>query len=161
MNYPATQNVEIDRGTLRVTRLFNAAPPVVFNMFGPEHIGKWWGPQPYVAVVDKMEFVAGGTFDYHMQGPEGDQQFVTARFTEVTPHSRIVYENRFADGKGNIDTNFPGSLYTITFSPKGSATEVVLEFAFDSADDLNTVMDYGMVEGLTIGLNQLEALLAQ
>lgn len=160
MNQQATQDVSIDRGTLRVSRVFNAARPLVFSMFGPQHIGKWWGPQPYTAVVDSMDFSAGGEFNYHMLGPEGDRQFVTARFTEVTPPSRIVYENRFGDGKGGIDPSLPASLYTITFNERGAATEVVLEFAFDNADDLNTVVELGMIEGLTIGLNQLEALLA-
>jgi hypothetical protein len=46
-----------------------------------------------------------------------------------------------------------------SFNDKGDGTEVTVQINFDSAKDLQTILDMGFEQGFTAGLNNLDELL--
>lgn len=158
---PDTQTVRSEGTTLHVSRIFNAPRETVFQMYGPGHIEKWWMPLPWKVVDSKMDFRPGGSWHYSTQGPDNADKFWSiSRYSEITPPSRIAYEDAFTDENGNDTPGMPVSHGTIDFIDRDGATEVVMTWHYPSEEALKQVTEMGMIEGLTIALNQLEAQLA-
>lgn len=159
---PENQQVRTEGTTMHVSRVFDAPRESVFKMYGPGHIEKWWMPNPWKVVESKMDFRAGGSWLYATQGPDNEEKFWSiARYSEITPPSRIAYEDAFADEHGNNAPNMPVSHGTIDFIDLGGKTEVRMTWHYPTEEALKQVTDMGMIEGLTVALNQLEELLAQ
>lgn len=162
LQIPDTQTVRSEGKTLHVSRVFNAPRETVFKMYGPGHIETWWMPSPWKVVDSKMDFRSGGSWLYSTKGPDQEEKFWSiARYSEVTPPSRLAYEDAFCDENGNNTPGMPVSHGTIDFIDKGGATEVIMTWHYASEEGLKQVVDMGMIEGLTIALNQLEAKLAE
>ncbi len=161
MNQPANQQVDKQGKQLRVARTFDAPRELVYQMYSGDHIAKWWAPLPWVVADSKMDFRTGGTWHYAMQGPDGNKHYALMKFNEVTPPTHIAYEDAFADADGNVDPKLPVSTTVMDFIDRGGKTEVVMVTTYASEEALQTVLNMGMIEGMTIALNQLEALLAE
>ncbi len=94
---------------LRIKRLFNAIPEMVWNAWSdPEKIMLWWGPNQFTVPIVKMDFHEGGAYINCMRSPEGRDFWSTGVYREIIPFKKIVSTDCFSDEAGNI---VPASYY--------------------------------------------------
>jgi uncharacterized protein YndB with AHSA1/START domain len=143
-------------------RVFNAPRELVFQVFSDcKHLTHWWGPKDWALPVCEMDFRPGGVWLYCMRGPDGMESWGKATYQEIIEPERIVYSDAFVDGTGTPIEGTPEMLITVTFEDLGGKTKLVSQTQFGSAEELNAVLEMGMVEGLSQTWDRLEEYLAE
>lgn len=143
---------------LTVMRTFAAPRELVFAAYSScEHLKEWWGPRSWPMEECTMDFRVGGVWHYCLRGPNpGDASWGRAVFEEIHEPERIVYVDAFSDRHGNVNEGMPQTRSTVEFSDLGDRTRVAIRARYPTAEDLQQVLDMGMVEGLTETLDRLE-----
>jgi uncharacterized protein YndB with AHSA1/START domain len=122
---------------------------------------KWWAPKPYRAVSKSFDFSEGGSWHYYMESPEGQKHWSLVNYLEIDPQKYFTARDGFCDENANWDTNLPSNIWRNEFSTDGNGTQVLVTLTFVSADDMKKIVEMGFKEGFTLGLDQLEELLAK
>lgn len=158
----ADLHVEKTDNKITLSKEFDAPKELVFEMFkNPEHLEKWWGPETWPATIKSFDFRPGGVWHYYMTGPDGTQAWGKATFEEIDEPNLISYIDAFSDEGGNVDPKLPVGKATITFEEKDGKTLLTSVGEYGSADEIQKLVEMGMVEGVTDTWNQLERLLAR
>ena len=124
---------------IRVERIFDAPREHVYSVWtDPELIPEWWGDG---TVVEEMDVRAGGA--YRFRTAFG---LVEGEFREVEPPRRIVQ-------------TFMNHLQTLEFEDLGDRTKLTQTMRFDSTEQRNTTMEYGVAEGAKSGFERVDAVL--
>jgi uncharacterized protein YndB with AHSA1/START domain len=146
---------------IHVVREFNAPVETVWKAWtDPNLLEKWWGPKPWIAKTKSMDFKVGGAWLYAMEGPQGEKHWSYVTFTAIEPKSRFAADAAFSDEYGNINQGAPVGHWDNKFIAEGNKTKVVVDLSFDEETDFKILVEMGFEGGFTIGLNQLEELLA-
>ncbi|NCD70256.1 SRPBCC family protein [Mucilaginibacter agri] len=146
---------------IHVVREFNAPVEKVWRAWTePALLEKWWGPKPWVAKTKSMDFTVGGAWLYAMEGPEGQKHWSYVKFTTIEKESKFATDAMFSDEEGNTLPGAPVSHWDNKFMAEGNKTKVVIDLSFDNDADIKMLVEMGFEGGFTIGLNQLEELLA-
>jgi uncharacterized protein YndB with AHSA1/START domain len=106
-----------------------------------------------------MDFKVGGRRFYAMVSPEGQEQWSIQNFTSITPKTNFKMSSAFADKDENMDPQWPGSGWDLTFSEKNGATKVSIAIKNESLSRMEKMIEMGFQQGFTMGLDQLEKLL--
>jgi uncharacterized protein YndB with AHSA1/START domain len=139
--------------TIVMTRMFDAPRQLVFEaMTKPEHVRRWWGilDDTYSMGVCEIDLRVGGRWRYVGRGPHGDGPEFYGEYREITPPSRLVYTEIFAD--------FPDvpSLITTELVERQGQTQITLTCEYPSQDVRDMVMATGMESGAAITYDRLE-----
>ncbi|MEX1018507.1 MAG: SRPBCC domain-containing protein [Litorilinea sp.] len=141
--------VETDGRELTLTRVFAAPRSLVFEAFSDcKHLKYWWGPTGWTLPVCEMDFRVGGVWHYCMGGPEGEESWGKAIYSEIVKPTRIVYMDYFSDAEGSLSDNMPGIQVTVTFEEDGNATKVVSRAQTGTDAEMQGLVEMGMVEGI-------------
>lgn len=134
-----------------VERQFAAPRALVFQVFTqPEHLKRWWAPQPYTVPTCTIDLQPGGIWHYAMRSPEGQEHWARSVYREITPPEKLVYTSTFADEYANPIEGIPEHLTTILFAEEGGKTRVTAHVQFERAADLNIALDMGMLQGMNM-----------
>jgi uncharacterized protein YndB with AHSA1/START domain len=160
---PEYSGVDIEGRVLTFTRTFNYPRALVFAAFTQsDHLRRWWGPEPWGVSDSVMDFRPSGSWHYAMQGPDGTKSWGIMLYKEIDPPFRVVYEDAFADEDGNVDSRLPTATGVWEFTESGDGTaDVKMTTEYADEEALKTVLEMGMLEGMSTALKQLEALLAE
>lgn len=158
-----SSSVEGDR-VLLLERTFDAPRDLVFTMFKkPEHLKHWWGPNGWELPVCHIDFRPGGTWHYCMKCIDQNQgEFFgmescgKAIYKEIIEPEMIAYTDYFSDADGKIDDSLPASENTLKFIDMDGKTKLVNRVEFISAEAPKTVIDMGMLQGITETWDRLE-----
>lgn len=141
---------------LIITRVFDAPRELVFKAWtDPERMKLWWGPKDYTAPECKIDLRVGGAYLNCMRSPEGQDFWSTGVYREITPPSRIVYTDSFADEKGKVvpathygmGEDFPlETLVTVTFEEHEGKTKMTLRHAGLPAGQMSDLTQAGWNE---------------
>jgi uncharacterized protein YndB with AHSA1/START domain len=124
---------------IRVERVFDAPRAHVFSVWtDPELIPEWWGDE---TVVEEMDVRPGGT--YRFRTPFGE---ITGEFHEVVPPERLVQ-------------TFQNHLQTLEFEDLGERTKLTQTMRFETTEQRDTTMQYGVEEGAKQGFARVDAVL--
>src|SRR4051812_16875719 len=135
---------------LIVTRTFNAPARIVFEAWTkPELFKRWWVPKSMgMSLVScEMDVRVGGKYRL-VFGPGMD---FFGRYTEVIPHSRLVWTNE----EGGED----GSVTTVTFEEKGGKTLLVVSELYPSKEALDAA-GTGAADAMRETFEQLDELVS-
>lgn len=144
-----------------LSKRFDAPKELVFEMFSnPEHLAKWWGPETWPATIKSFDFRPGGVWHYYMTGPDGTKAWGKATFEEIDAPNSLSYIDVFSDEEGNVDPKLPQGKATVTFEEDGGKTTLTMTAEYQSPEEIQKLVEMGMVEGLKDTWNQLERLLA-
>src|SRR5688572_7662494 len=103
-------DVDKENKTIRVTRKFDAALPLVWDAYTKsELLDQWWAPKPWKAKTKFMDFREGGKWIYSMVGPNGEEHFAVATYQKIVPQKSFSGLDAFADSEGNINKEMPQS----------------------------------------------------
>ncbi|WP_199615103.1 SRPBCC domain-containing protein [Paenibacillus alkalitolerans] len=162
-NNAMVSRVENDN-VLVLERVFDAPRDLVFKMFKePEHLKRWWGPRGWELPVCSIDFRPGGVWHYCMKCVDQNQgQFYGMEswgkgvYKEIAEPEKIAYTDYFSDAEGNENEEFPSTEVTLEFIELGGKTKLVNRAEYVSAEAVKTVMDMGMLQGITETWDRLE-----
>lgn len=151
---------------LVISRTFNAPRVLVWQAWSQcEHLQQWWAPAGWALPICKMDFRPGGVWHYCMKGPGPDgtemESWGRTVFREIVEPERIVYVDAFSDADGNVAEDMPEMAITVTFTETAGQTQVISRTEFATAADLETILQMGVEEGVTMTWDQLATYLAQ
>ncbi len=153
----------VDKGnkTITVIREFDANLQLVWDAWTkPEILDQWWAPLPYRNETISMNFKKGGMWHYAMISPENQKHYCKAYYQNVELLTLFSYKDSFCNEKGEDITSMPSMHWTNSFINKGQTTTVKVLIDFDTLEQLENIIKMGFKEGFTMGLNQLNDLLA-
>lgn len=153
--------VQKEARSITVERSFNApVDPVWAAWTEADILCKWWAPKPYECVIKSLDFREGGRWLYYMQGPQGDRHWCFFDYDAVAPKSYFSGSDAFCDEHGVANSTKPKVRWEAHFSEKDDRTLVRVKLHFGSTEELEQIIRMGFKEGFTMGLDQLDELLA-
>jgi uncharacterized protein YndB with AHSA1/START domain len=141
---------------IRMTRLFSAPRPVVFEaMTRPEHVKQWWGRlgEGYSVPVCEIDLRVGGAWRFVNRHPRGEAVFY-GEYREITPPSRLVFTEIFAQ--------FPDSVSVVTaeLTDEDGKTRMTATVRYPSLAVRDMVLASGMSHGAGLSYDRLDDLVA-
>ena len=154
----SNMNMETKGNELIITRIFNAPPKLMFEMWSDcKHLKHWWGPKEWPMDECQLDFRVGGEWRYCLRGPnEGDESWGIAVYKEIEKPEKIVYQDNFSDKDGNINKQMPSMVITNKFIEHEGKTKQVSSIIYASPEDLKKVLDMGMIQGMTSSMERLD-----
>lgn len=154
-------SVNKENKTIHIKREFDADLELVWKAWTTsELLDQWWGPKPWRAETKTMDFREGGFWHYAMVGPEGEKHWSKASYITIEKEKSFTAKDGFCDENGTMNSAFPQNLWENNFIPKENKVQVDMILIFDTLDDLETTIEMGFKEGMTMGLEQLDELLS-
>jgi uncharacterized protein YndB with AHSA1/START domain len=124
---------------IRVERIFDAPRAHVFSVWtDPALIPDWWGDG---TVVEEMDVRSGGSYRFRTA-----YGVVEGEFREVEAPARLVQ-------------TFQNHLQTLEFEELGEQTKLTQTMLFETTEQRDTTMQYGVEEGAKAGFARIDALL--
>ena len=120
--------------TIRLHRILRAEPERVYRAFlDADAKAKWLPPHGFTGRVHHLEARVGGTYRMSFTNfTTGSSHSFGGTYTELTPHTRIRYTDKFED------PNLPGEMQTtIRLTPVfcGTALEITQAFKVVCPED--------------------------
>ena len=151
-----------DREALTLTVVADlAAPPSrVWQVWSdPRQLERWWGPPTWPATFKEHDVVVGGRSSYVMTGPEGETSRGWWQFLSLDEPRSLEFEDGFADESGAPNTALPTTRARVELEQTATGTRMTVTSRFVSLEQLEQLVEMGVVEGLTQAMNQIDALL--
>jgi uncharacterized protein YndB with AHSA1/START domain len=124
---------------IRVERVFDAPRAHVYSVWtDPDLIPEWWGDG---TVVEEMDVRAGGSYRFRTA-----QGVIEGEFHEVEPPARLVQ-------------TFQNHLQTLEFEDLGDQTKLTQTMRFETTEQRDMTMQYGVEEGAKRGFERVDAVL--
>lgn len=153
--------------TLTIERIFSASKEQVWQAWAdPALFAKWWGPRGWETTVKEHVFVAGGSLLYGMKCVDesqcewyGQESWGKMVFDNVAPHDSFYYTDYFTDEIGTVNEDMPSVKTENYFEDVAGGTKFTSIGHYEKPEDLKTVMDMGMEEGIRQTWDRLEEML--
>lgn len=145
-----------EKSELTIARFIKAPPALVWKAWStPEHLAKWWIPEPIECKVIKLDLHPGGGFETRMR--EGGGEFrphVDGCFLDVVPQKRLVFTTALAEGWRPTE---PWLALTaiLTFEAEGEGTLYSARVLHKNAADGRKHEDMGFHDGWGTAIDQL------
>ena len=153
-------DVPVDKPEFALKRVFNAPRAVVYKVWTePEYVKQWWGVEGSTIVVCDMDVRPGGAFRIDMKSSDGTVYVNRGVYLDVVVNERIVYKDE-RDASA-LPGNLPVGTHTVTFQDLGAGTLVALISQFETLEDRNLMVRFGVIEGIGQSLERLEHLLTE
>lgn len=141
---------------------FDASVDRVWQIWeDPRKLERWWGPPTWPATFEQYEFSEGGKAHYYMTGPDGDKARGWWRITKIEAPNRLAFDDGFADDNWDPVDNLGVTKAVVTLEDIGGRTRMTTTSKFDSADQMQKMIEMGMEEGMGLAMGQIDALLAE
>jgi uncharacterized protein YndB with AHSA1/START domain len=124
---------------IRVERTFDAPRAHVYSVWtDPKLIPEWWGGG---TVVEHMDVRAGGTYRFK------------------TAHGVVEGEFREVDPPAGLVQTFQNHLQTLEFEDLGDQTKLTQTMLFETTEQRDMAMQYGVEKGAKAGFERIDAVL--
>ncbi|MGG7470365.1 SRPBCC family protein [Chryseobacterium arthrosphaerae] len=155
-------NKDFDSNSAYVMKIYDADVSTVWKYFTQsELLDQWWGPKPWRCETLKQDFNEGGIWLYTMIGPNGEKAgYSRSRYGGILEHRSFDWMSAFCDENGNVDEGAPQSNWLFGFTGVEEGTKVTVNIHYPSQEVMKKMMDMGFEGGFSMGLNQLEEILA-
>ncbi|ADV68217.1 SRPBCC domain-containing protein [Deinococcus maricopensis] len=153
---PMTSTIEAGK-TLILERVFNAPRALVFEAFtNADHLRHWWAPRGWEMPFCSVDLRPGGQWHYCMKcvdPQQGDfygmESWGLGVYGTIEAPTQLVYTDHFSDADANINPDLPATRVTLTFDDVDGRTRVTNRAEYDTEAALQTVLDMGMLQGIT------------
>ena len=139
-----------------------AAPPArVWQLWSdPRQLERWWGPPTWPATFVDHDLTVGGRATYYMTGPDGEKARGWWRFDAVDAPWSLAFEDGFADDDGTPNETMPTTRAQVVLEETPEGTRMTITSSFQSAEQMQQLVEMGMVEGMTLAVGQMDAIVA-
>lgn len=150
--------VNKENNTINVKREFAAGLQLVWDAWTkPELLDQWWAPKPYQTRTVSMDFREGGMWLYYMESPQGEKHYCLNHYKKIVPLKNFSGLDAFCDEKGNVNTEFPRTVWNNTFiETSNDITTVSIVAQYEKLEDLEKIISLGFKEGFTMALGNLD-----
>lgn len=153
---------DVDNRTLTITAEFAAPVERVWDLYAdPRQLEQVWGPPTHPATFVDHDLTPGGRCTYYMTSPEGERFGGWWQITAVDDPSGFSFDDGFADADLQPNPDLPVAHNVFSFAAAGDGTRATYVTTFDSADDLQKVLDMGVEEGSRESINQIDGFFAR
>ena len=142
---------------ITVVRAFDAPRELIWDCHTkPELLKRWMlGPPGWSMPVCEIDLRVGGAYRYRWRNDADGTEFGSGGVhREVTPFARIVTTESMEGFDGE-------SINTLTFSEAGGRTLVSTNMLFPSKEIRDAAIQSGMSDGMAMGYDRLEDVLAE
>jgi uncharacterized protein YndB with AHSA1/START domain len=148
--------------TLTVVAEFAAPVERVWALYAdPRQLERHWGPPGWPATFVQHELAPGARTHYFMTGPDGEQAHGVWNVVAVDEPRSFDIDDAFADEQGVPNEEMGWTHMSVGLEPVERGTRVVLVSTFQSAEQLQQMVEMGMEEGLKGAMGQIEGLLLE
>jgi uncharacterized protein YndB with AHSA1/START domain len=139
-----------------------AAPPTrVWQVWSdPRQLERWWGPPTWPATFEEHDLVVGGGSRYYMTGPKGEKARGWWRFLSLDEPRTLEFEDGFSDDSGEPNPAMPTVRGLVELEETAAGTRMTVTSHFATVEQMEQLVEMGMVEGMTLAMGQLDQLLA-
>lgn len=150
-----------DALTLTVVADFPAPVERLWDAYvDPRQLERFWGPPTHPARFTRHDVAVGGRSNYAMTGPEGDVSRGYWEWLSVAPLTSFEVLDGFARDDETPNPEMPTMRMVFDFAPTASGSRVTTTTYFQSAEQLTTLLDMGMQEGMTLAMGQMDEVIA-
>jgi uncharacterized protein YndB with AHSA1/START domain len=144
---------------IRITRVFNAPRPLVFDaMSKPEFVKRWMlGPPGWSMTQCEDDLRVGGKFRCAWRNEEGAELAMFGVYREVVPPERIVRTESFDVG---CEGQAGEQLATMILTEQGEQTLLTVSLLYPSKEARDTTIASGMEHGVEAGYKRLDEFLS-
>ena len=156
-------SIDTDYDNLTTTLVADFEAPIedVWQLWAdPRKLERWWGPPTYPSTFERHDLSPGGEVTYYMTGPQGDKPRGWWRVTSVDPPTSLRFTDGFANEDGTPNAELPVVEVELRLSEHDGGTRMELRSQYSSREELDKLVEMGMLEGLTQAVGQMDALLA-
>ena len=147
-----------DKPEVILKRVFGAPRHLVYNIWTePDYVKQWWGVHGSTIVVCELDVRPGGKFRIDMKAADGTVYSNRGVYLDVVDNERIVSRDE-RNGNAMPDT-LPIGTHTVTFEDTPGGTLVTLISRFDSMQQRDLIVGFGVVDGIGQSLERLSRLL--
>lgn len=126
----------------------------------PRQLEKFWGPRDYPATFTRHDVAPGGRSAYVMTGPDGEAMRGYGDWKSVEPATSFEVIDGFALEDGSPNPEMPALRAVFEFEGTADGARVTSTTYFNSAEDLATLVEMGMEQGLREAMAQIDDVLA-
>jgi uncharacterized protein YndB with AHSA1/START domain len=126
---------------------------------------KWWGPEGWETQTKEFDFQPNGRIHYGMKCVDeaqvewyGQTSWGVMEITQINPSDEFTYVDYFSNEAGDLDNSMPALKVTNQFTEVDGKTKVVSTIYADSMEQIDQLLEMGMVEGFTSQLRKLDKL---
>lgn len=160
---------DFETNTLTVERTFDAPRDRVWDAYAnADKFVQWWGPEGWETTVKELNLEPGGRNHYCMKCVDENQgewfnkeSWGLMVFENVEKPASFTYKDYFSDAEGTINKELPTMTITMDFNEEDGKTTIVSRGVVESKEQLEQLVNMGMIEGLTSTMDKLEAFLAR
>jgi uncharacterized protein YndB with AHSA1/START domain len=151
------------RLTLTVEAEFDASVERIWRLWAdPRELERWWGPPTYPATFTKHDLTPGSRVEFHMTGPAGEQPHGYWDVLEVEPARRILFRDRCGNADSTSNTDMPMNTVRVDIEEVAQGrTRMSIEIVFPSTEAMEQALAMGTDQGLSQGVSQIDAILAE
>lgn len=152
--------VDKEKNTITIKREFAASRQLVWDCYTKsELLERWFAPNPLTTKTKSMRFEEGGHWHYVMLAPEGNEYWGRMEYLSIHPIDAYTCLDAFCDESGTINPQLPRAKWEVTLTEVSNHTLVQTIVSYDSLEALETVIQMGMQDGITLTLEHLDELL--
>lgn len=140
-----------------ISRTFNGPARIVFDAWTrPELVKRWWAPKSHCVtlVTCDADVRLGGGYRYVLRTEKGEEFGFSGKYTEITPHTRLVYTHLF-DPYPDAEV-----IITVTFEERDGKTHLVAHEVYPTPEARAGTIAAGMEHGMRETMDQLDELVA-
>ena len=150
-----------DALTFVVVAEFSAPPSRVWQVWAdPRQLERWWGPPTWPATFEQHDVVAGGGSRYYMTGPDGEKARGWWRFLSLDEPRSLEFEDGFSDESGLPNPQMPTLRGRVELEEIAAGTRMTVTSQFATVEQMEQLVQMGMVEGMTLAMGQIDDVLA-
>lgn len=156
-------SIEQDKEGLNFTIVaeFSAPPARVWQIWSdPRQLEHWWGPPTWPATFERHELTPGGSSSYYMTGPEGEKPRGWWKVRSVDEPRSLEFDDGFSTNDGAPDPNMPTIRIRVELDEHGAGTRMTIRSSFETLEQMQQLVDMGMVEGMSAAMGQIDDVLA-
>lgn len=147
--------------TITVVADFSAPVQRLWDAYlDPRQLERFWGPPLYPAQFTRHDAAEHGLSAYSMTGPEGDVSRGYWQWLVVRPLQSFEVRDGFALADGTPNTEMPSMRMIFEFEATESGSRVTTTTLFNSAEELASLIEMGMEQGMTEAMAQIDPVLA-
>ncbi len=127
--------------------------------------GQWWGPEGWETTFKEFTFTPGGRIHYGMKCVDkaqgefyGQESWGVMEIETIDTSNSVTLRDFFSDADGVINQDMPWQKMTITLSEENGRTRVRSVSFYETVEQLEELLQMGMVEGFSSSVNKLEKL---
>jgi uncharacterized protein YndB with AHSA1/START domain len=157
---------DVENKTLTIEQTFDAPKEKLWHAYTDKNeFEKWWGPEGWQTTTKEFDFRPGGQIHYGMKCVDKDQgewfgkeSWGLTHIESVDDLHSFTAKDYFADADGTVDPEMPPQKFVVEFIEEDGKTHLINRSIVETAEQLEQLIQMGMVEGFSSQLQKLDEL---